>query len=251
MSLQYRYSKKKKKHLQVQEVSHFKQNHILAAVLCINHYLLNQWKAAFGPLPTFHPRSERKRTHTSLKQLRNSTTHITGDSHNPCGLVKWKVASDDVTRKRNKVGWRKAGKMTHTHTHTPTQCHHFLKNLTHTADKRRCSLDSVALVCWAILLAMPRTFSWLCVRFVRTEVYSGTLLRFSPSAVSAQTDAGLAVKILPGRLIFGALMQLCSWKHEHKTIDSTAFSFAKMPSFVTLFTVTWQLVHTEPFFKSS
>lgn len=120
---------KKKKHLQVQEVSHFKQNHILAAVLCINHYLLNQWKAAFGPLPTFHPRSERKRTHTSLKQLRNSTTHITGDSHNPCGLVKWKVASDDVTRKRNKVGWRKAGKMTHTHTHTrsPTQCHHFLK----------------------------------------------------------------------------------------------------------------------------
>lgn len=140
---------------------------------------------------------------------------------------------------------------THTHTRSPTQCHHFLKNLTHTADKRRCSLDSVALVCWAILLAMPRTFSWLCVRFVRTEVYSGTLLRFSPSAVSAQTDAGLAVKILPGRLIFGALMQLCSWKHEHKTIDSTAFSFAKMPSFVTLFTVTWQLVHTEPFFKSS
>lgn len=112
-----------KKHLQVQEVSHFKQNHILAAVLCINHYLLNQWKAAFGPLPTFHPRSERKHQFKTIEKQHHTHNRWLTQSLWP-GQVKSRLW---WCHKEEEQGRLEKGRKddTHTHTRSPTQCHHF------------------------------------------------------------------------------------------------------------------------------
>lgn len=133
---------KKKKHLQIQDVSHFKQNHILTAVLCINHKPLSVQPMKSSFWSTFYISPQKwAQTHTHQFKTIEKQHH----THN-----RWLTQSLWPGQVKSRLWWchkeEEQGRLekgrkddTHTRTHpmlswSPTQCHHFFKNLTHTAD---------------------------------------------------------------------------------------------------------------------